>query len=287
MLNVLLIGPAAQFGLWLIPQQTEPWIQVALFTAGLVLLAIATGLYIGPRMGPGPRDGLMTGLHARTGWPIWSVRTGIEVTVLIIGWFLGGNVGIGTLAFAVLIGPLCSLTLPLFAIRLPEAAKADAQERELEGSAEQAVQYDVREGLLLESDAGSRDRAMRRATSSAIGAHGADRSRHGAPRGCTHDRGLLARRPPVRSAPPRGPGHREWPTRPTTDALATSEWILTGPECASRAPSRHFGPVSADSLEAGAGGLQPSGRGRGDAYRLRSAYAFIASRTNSAPAWPP
>ncbi|WP_345762246.1 YczE/YyaS/YitT family protein [Diaminobutyricibacter sp. McL0608] len=180
-LNVLLIGPAAQFGLWLIPQQTEPWIQVALFTAGLGLLAIATGLYIGPRMGPGPRDGLMTGLHARTGWPIWSVRTGIEVTVLVIGWFLGGNVGIGTLAFAVLIGPLCSLTLPLFAIRLPEAAKADAQERELEGSAEQAVQYDVREGLLLESDAGSRDRAMRRATSSAIGAHGADRSRQ-APR---------------------------------------------------------------------------------------------------------
>ena len=176
-LNVLLIGPAAQFGLWLIPQQTEPWIQVALFTAGLLLLAVATGLYIGPRMGPGPRDGLMTGLHARTGWPIWSVRTGIEVTVLIIGWILGGNVGIGTLAFALLIGPLCSLTLPLFAIRLPEAAAADAHERELEGSAEQATQYDLREGILIETDAGARDRATRRATSSAIGAHNADRAK--------------------------------------------------------------------------------------------------------------
>ena len=176
-LNVLLIGPAAQLGLWLIPQQTELWIQVALFTAGLLLLAVATGLYIGPRMGPGPRDGLMTGLHARTGWPIWSVRTGIEVTVLIIGWILGGNVGIGTLAFALLIGPLCSLTLPLFAIRLPEAAKADAGERELEGTAEQAVQYDLREGILLESDSGSRARAARRATSSAIGAHNADRAK--------------------------------------------------------------------------------------------------------------
>ena len=176
-LNVLLIGPAAQLGLWLIPQQTVLWIQVTLFTAGLLLLAIATGLYIGPRMGPGPRDGLMTGLHARTGWPIWSVRTGIEVTVLIIGWILGGNVGIGTLAFAVLIGPLCSLTLPLFAIRLPESAKADADERELEGSAEQTVQYDLREGVFIESDAASRDRVIRRAESSTIGAHGADRAR--------------------------------------------------------------------------------------------------------------
>ncbi len=180
-LNVLLIGPAAQLGLWLIPQQTEPWIQVVLFTSGLLLLAVATGLYIGPRMGPGPRDGLMTGLHARTGWSIWPVRTGIEVTVLIIGWILGGNVGVGTLAFALLIGPLCSLTLPLFAIRLPQAASADpvadAEERKLEGSAEQTIQYDLREGIFIESDAAGRDRVMRRATSSTIGAHGADRGR--------------------------------------------------------------------------------------------------------------
>ncbi|NEN04847.1 membrane protein [Diaminobutyricibacter tongyongensis] len=176
-LNVLLIGPAAQLGLWLIPQQTELWAEVALFTGGLLLLAVATGLYIGPRMGPGPRDGLMTGLHARTGWPIWSVRTGIEVTVLIIGWILGGNLGVGTLAFALLIGPLCSLTLPLFAIRLPEAAKASSEERELEGSAEQATQYDLREGIFIESDAASHDRVMRRATSSTIGANGPDRAR--------------------------------------------------------------------------------------------------------------
>src|SRR6185437_182694 len=68
-LNVLLVGPSAQLGLWLIPQQSELWAEVLLFTGGLLLLAVATGLYIGPRMGPGPRDGLMTGLHARTGWP--------------------------------------------------------------------------------------------------------------------------------------------------------------------------------------------------------------------------
>ena len=113
MLNVLLIGPSAQLGLWLIPQQTVPWIQGLVFAGGLVLLAVATGLYIGARLGPGPRDGLMTGLHRRTGWRIWIVRTGIEVTVLTIGWLLGGQVGIGTLAFALLIGPMVNVTLPL------------------------------------------------------------------------------------------------------------------------------------------------------------------------------
>jgi uncharacterized membrane protein YczE len=115
-LNVLLIGPSAQLGLWLIPQQTSPVIQGLVYTAGLVLVAIATGLYIGARLGPGPRDGLMTGLHKRTGWKIWIVRTAIEVTVLTIGWLLGGQVGIGTVAFALLIGPLVNLTLPLLVV---------------------------------------------------------------------------------------------------------------------------------------------------------------------------
>ena len=115
-LNVLLIGPSAQLGLWLIPQQTVPWIQGVVFAGGLALLAVATGLYIGARLGPGPRDGLMTGLHRRTGWRIWIVRTLIEVTVLVIGWILGGQVGIGTLAFALLIGPMVNVTLPVLTV---------------------------------------------------------------------------------------------------------------------------------------------------------------------------
>jgi uncharacterized membrane protein YczE len=115
-LNVLMIGPSAQLGLWLVPQQTVPVLQGLVFAAGLLLLAVATGLYIGARMGPGPRDGLMTGLRARTGWPVWAVRTGIEGTVLIVGWVLGGQVGIGTVAFALLIGPLVNITMPLFHI---------------------------------------------------------------------------------------------------------------------------------------------------------------------------
>jgi uncharacterized membrane protein YczE len=124
--NVLLIGPSAQLGLWLFPKQHALVLQLLFFAVGLVLLALATGLYIGARMGPGPRDGLMTGIHARTGWRLWMIRTGIEVTVLLVGWALGGNFGPGTIAFAVLIGPMVSVTIPW--LRVPVATK-DASPR--------------------------------------------------------------------------------------------------------------------------------------------------------------
>ena len=115
-LNALLIGPSSELGLWAIPQAQGLLAQWMLFGAGLVLLAAATGIYIGARFGSGPRDGLMTGLHRRTGWPIWVVRTLIEGTVLVTGWWLGGTVGWGTLAFACLVGPLCGIFLPMFAM---------------------------------------------------------------------------------------------------------------------------------------------------------------------------
>ncbi|WP_198411722.1 MULTISPECIES: hypothetical protein [Cryobacterium] len=132
-LNALLVGPAADVGLWLIPTGLDLWVRIILFAAGLLVLAIATGLYIGAHFGPGPRDGLMTGLHKRTGWRIWIVRTGIEVTVLSIGWALGGNVGIGTVLFALLVGPLCHWTIPFFAITLTTADDPRLEET-LEGS---------------------------------------------------------------------------------------------------------------------------------------------------------
>ncbi|WP_235201425.1 membrane protein YczE [Microbacterium sp. CH12i] len=117
-LNALLVGPSADVGLMLIPPGQPLWLRIAFFVIGLLVLAAATGLYIGAHFGPGPRDGLMTGLHNRTGWPIWIVRTGLEVTVVAIGWALGGNVGLGTLTFALLVGPLCQYFMRIFAVPL-------------------------------------------------------------------------------------------------------------------------------------------------------------------------
>ncbi|GAB2853823.1 hypothetical protein GCM10027074_20880 [Streptomyces deserti] len=84
--------------------------------AGIVLNGAATGLYIAARFGAGPRDGLMTGLHRRTGLSIRVVRTAIEVTVVVTGFLLGGTIGVGTLLYAVSIGPFAQLFLRLFAV---------------------------------------------------------------------------------------------------------------------------------------------------------------------------
>ena len=112
--NMLVIGLAADLGLWLLPEITLLSAQSAMLAGGIILNGIATSAYIGAGFGPGPRDGLMTGVAARTGWSIRSVRTGIELTVLATGWILGGTVGVGTILYAVLIGSIVHLTLPLF-----------------------------------------------------------------------------------------------------------------------------------------------------------------------------
>lgn len=112
--NTIIIGPSAQFFLWLFPTPTELWWQFTYLVAGIVIISIGSGLYIGARFGPGPRDGLMTGLVRVTGRPVWLIRGSIEITVLAIGWALGGVVGIGTVLFAFGIGPLVNYTLPLF-----------------------------------------------------------------------------------------------------------------------------------------------------------------------------
>ncbi|UOQ58176.1 hypothetical protein MUN78_04840 [Leucobacter allii] len=113
-LNILLVGPGIELGLWLLPVPETLWLRCLFFAIGLLLLAVASGIYIGAHLGPGPRDGLMTGLHHRFGTPIWIGRTAIEATVLAVGWLLGGNVGIGTVVFALCIGPLCAVALPFF-----------------------------------------------------------------------------------------------------------------------------------------------------------------------------
>lgn len=134
-LNVLLVGTSAEIGLWLLPQPSDLVAQVALFTGGLLLLAAATGIYIAPGLGPGPRDGLMTGLHERTGAPVWLCRAGVEITVLAAGWLLGGMVGIGTVAEALLIGPMVHRTLPFFRTLYAGRAAAVAVSAETRASA--------------------------------------------------------------------------------------------------------------------------------------------------------
>jgi len=115
-LNAIEIGLVANVAIALLPQPESVFVQVPMMLSGVVVVAIGSGLYIGSGLGPGPRDGLMTGL-ARRGVPLRVARTGIEITVLIVGWFLGGQVGVGTVAFAVLIGPLVQLVLPRLSMK--------------------------------------------------------------------------------------------------------------------------------------------------------------------------
>lgn len=112
--NVVLIGVSLNLSLQLVPNIHGLAWRIVVLTTGILLAGVATGMYIGAHYGPGPRDGLMTGLARRTGRSIRLVRTGLEVTVLAVGWLLGGTVGIGTVAYAAAIGPLAQIFLPLF-----------------------------------------------------------------------------------------------------------------------------------------------------------------------------
>lgn len=111
--NVVVIAVTVDLVRLVLPEQHDLGWQITLLVGGVVLNGVATAAYIGVRLGPGPRDGLTTGLHARTGWSIRAIRTGVELVVLAVGWVLGGTVGVGTVLFALLIGPLTQLFLPL------------------------------------------------------------------------------------------------------------------------------------------------------------------------------
>jgi uncharacterized membrane protein YczE len=115
--NVIVIGLVVDVALDVIPAAGPLAAQFALLLAGVFLNAVAGAAYIGAGLGPGPRDGLMTGLVARTGRSVRIVRTSIEVGVLSVGALLGGSVGIGTVVYALGIGPLLHVLLPLFTVR--------------------------------------------------------------------------------------------------------------------------------------------------------------------------
>ncbi|MGW5639761.1 membrane protein YczE [Streptomyces sp. NPDC003832] len=114
--NVFVVGVAMDGTLAALPAAHSLAVRIPLLVAGIVLNGVATGLYISARFGPGPRDGLMTGLHRRTGRSIRLMRTAVEVAVVVSGFLLGGTIGIGTVLYAVSIGPLAQLFLRVFAV---------------------------------------------------------------------------------------------------------------------------------------------------------------------------
>nr|WP_202036346.1 hypothetical protein [Streptomyces mexicanus] len=115
--NVFVVGIAMDGTLAVVPDVHALAMRILLLVAGIVLNGAATGLYIAARFGPGPRDGLMTGLHRRSGRSIRLMRTVVEVAVVVTGFVLGGTIGIGTVLYAVAIGPLAQLFLRVFALQ--------------------------------------------------------------------------------------------------------------------------------------------------------------------------
>jgi uncharacterized membrane protein YczE len=106
LLNILLIGTVTNLTLLIIPRVDQIALQISWLVIGLLVIGLGSALYLGSRLGAGPRDGLMMGLYRRSGASIRLVRTILEISVLAVGWLLGGTIGIGTLAFALGIGPI-------------------------------------------------------------------------------------------------------------------------------------------------------------------------------------
>jgi uncharacterized membrane protein YczE len=114
--NAVVVGLSADATLAVLDQQEAMWARIALMAGGVALCGLASALYIGAQLGRGPRDGLMTGLARRTGLSLRLVRTGLEVAVVVIGLLLGGVLGLGTVVYALAIGPLTQLMLPWFTV---------------------------------------------------------------------------------------------------------------------------------------------------------------------------
>jgi uncharacterized membrane protein YczE len=134
--NAIVIALALQVMVGVLPHPTNVLAQLGFVLLGIAVIGAGSGVYLTANLGPGPRDGWMTGLHVRYGWPISRVRLAIEAAVLVLGWLLGGTVGIGTVLFALLIGPAVGYGLRLAGrvgrTQSPEIDVADEQHPELE-----------------------------------------------------------------------------------------------------------------------------------------------------------
>ncbi|MFE6403837.1 membrane protein YczE [Streptomyces alboflavus] len=117
--NVIVVAYASDLGLWLVPADLGLGTRIGLLVVGILANGLSVAVYVGARFGPGPRDGLMTGLAALTGRSIRFVRTLIEVAVLAVGWLLGGSVGVGTVLYALAMGPVTQYFLPRWAYGAP------------------------------------------------------------------------------------------------------------------------------------------------------------------------
>jgi uncharacterized membrane protein YczE len=115
--NVLLIGTSADVVLWMLPPIDGMPLRITLLVCAIALNGAATGAYIGAGLGPGPRDGLTTGMVRITHWQVRWVRMGIEVSVLALGWTMGGSIGAGTVLYALSNGPLLQFFMPMFELR--------------------------------------------------------------------------------------------------------------------------------------------------------------------------
>ncbi|MGW8799969.1 membrane protein YczE [Streptomyces sp. NPDC055775] len=127
--NVAIVGFAADATATVLPHPRGTLAEIGYLVLGLVALAFFDALYLGAQFGAGPRDGIMTGLVRLTRLPIAAVRTGIEITVAGVGWFLGGTVGVGTVLIALCMGPLVGYFLPRVAVRLPAVAADERFDR--------------------------------------------------------------------------------------------------------------------------------------------------------------
>ena len=137
--NAIVVGVATDVTLAVLEAPTALAPRASFLVSGIVLNGLAGALYIGAQLGPGPRDGLMTGLVRRTGWSVRIVRTGLEVTVLSVGFLLGGTVGLGTVLYAISIGPLLQVFLPWAVVPLTPAAEHHWRRRRAEARGESDV----------------------------------------------------------------------------------------------------------------------------------------------------